>query len=66
MKGLLELELEVLKEGREWTRRRLQERLQEQIDEIGAVYPQSGLLLKDQRRRSLKLRSVSGVLELNA
>ena len=59
MKGLLELEQEVLEEGREWTRRRLQERLQEQIDEIGAVCPQSGLLLKDQRRCLLKLRSVS-------
>lgn len=66
MKGLLEMELEVLEEGREWIRRRLQERLQEQIDAIGAVCPQAGIMLKNQRRRQLKLRSVSGVLELNS
>ncbi len=66
MKGLLELEQEVLEEGREWTRRRLQERLQEQIDEIGTVCPHSGLLLRNQRRRPLKLRSISGFLELKA
>jgi len=66
MKGLLELEQEVLKEGREWTRRRLQERLQEQIDENPPVCPRSGLLLKKQQRRSLKLRSISGILELKA
>ena len=66
MKGLLEMELEALDEGREWTRRRLQERLQEQIDAIGAVCPQAGIMLKNRRRRQLKLRSVSGVLELNS
>ena len=60
------MEQEVLEEGREWIRRRLQERLQQQIDEIAAVCPQSGLLLRNQRRRSLKLRSISGILELKA
>ena len=37
MKGLLEMELEVLEEGREWIRRRLQERLQEQIEDRKSV-----------------------------
>jgi len=61
MKGLLETELKGLEEGREWTRRHLQEGLQQQIDEMGAVCPQEGIMLTNQRRRPLKLRSVSGV-----
>jgi hypothetical protein len=36
---LKELEAEVLAEGREWTRRRLQQRLQAQADKAGAVFP---------------------------
>ena len=66
MNWLQALEQEVLEEGREWTRHRLQERLQKEIDEMGPVCPQSGLMLKNQRRRSIGLRSVSGVLELKA
>lgn len=37
--SLKELEAEVLAEGREWTRQRLQQRLQAQADEAGAVFP---------------------------
>jgi hypothetical protein len=66
MNRLQELEQQVLEEGREWTRRRLQERLQKEIDEMGAVCLQSGLMLKKQRRRSIELRTVSGVVELKA
>jgi hypothetical protein len=36
---LKELEAEVLAEGREWTRRRLQQRLQAQAEKAGAVFP---------------------------
>lgn len=37
--SLKELEAEVLAEGREWTRQRLQQRLQAQAKEAGAVFP---------------------------
>jgi hypothetical protein len=36
--SLKELEAEVLGEGREWTRQRLQQRLQAQAEEAGAVF----------------------------
>jgi hypothetical protein len=38
-KGLREMELEVEAEGREWMRRRLEEKLQTQAQEHGAVFP---------------------------
>jgi hypothetical protein len=37
--SLRELELEVEAEGREWMRRRLQEKLQAQADLLGGVFP---------------------------
>ena len=37
--SLKELEAEVLAEGREWTRQRLQQRLQAQAEQAGAVSP---------------------------
>ena len=46
MKVLLEVEAQTLAEGREGTRQRLEERLQAQADQIGALCPQSGLVLK--------------------
>lgn len=36
---LREIELEVEAEGREWTRQRLQQRLQEEADRHGEVFP---------------------------
>ena len=36
---LREIELEVLEEGREWMRRRLEQRLQEEADRRGGVFP---------------------------
>src|SRR5271166_5485422 len=51
MKVLLEVEAQILAEGREWTRQRLEERLQAQADQIGALCPQSGLVLKYVRMR---------------
>ena len=53
---LLKLEKEVLEEGREWTR----QRLQEAADAILPVCEQSGLVLKRQRNCSFPLITVSG------
>ena len=38
-RSLREIELEVLEEGREWMRRRLEQRLQEEADRQGGVFP---------------------------
>ncbi len=37
--SLREIELEVEAEGREWTRRRLEERLQQEAERDGKVFP---------------------------
>jgi len=63
---LLEMEKEVLEEGREWTRRRLQERLQEAADAIVPVCEQSGLVLKRQQKVSFTLITVSGTVSIEA
>jgi hypothetical protein len=39
VRSLREIELEVLEEGREWTRRRLEQRLQEEVNRHGGVFP---------------------------
>jgi hypothetical protein len=38
-RSLREIELEVEAEGREWTRRRLQQRLQEEAERHGGIFP---------------------------
>jgi len=38
-KSLRDLELEVEAEGREWMRRRLEEKLQAQVEQQGAIFP---------------------------
>jgi hypothetical protein len=38
-RSLRDIEMEVLAEGREWTRRRLQEKLQAEADRHGGVFP---------------------------
>jgi hypothetical protein len=38
-RSLREIEMEVMAEGREWTRQRLQQRLQEEADLHGGVFP---------------------------
>ena len=63
---LLEMEKEVLEEGREWTRRRFQERLQEAADAILPVCEQSGLVLKRQRKISFTFITVSGTVSIEA
>ena len=39
VRSLRDIELEVLEEGREWTRRRLEQRLQQEADRQGGVFP---------------------------
>ena len=39
VRSLREIEMEVLEEGREWTRRRLEQRLQEEANRHGGVFP---------------------------
>lgn len=63
---LLKLEKEVLEEGREWTRKRLEERLQQCADQIPAVCEQSGLVLKRQQPASFTLMTVSGTVTIAA
>ena len=41
-RSLREIELEVLEEGREWTRRRLEQKLQEEANRQGGVFPPHG------------------------
>lgn len=38
-RGLREIEMEVLAEGREWMRQRLEERLQQEAERQGSVFP---------------------------
>ena len=64
MNPLRQLEQEVLAEGREWTRQRLEQRLQDQSDALPAVCPKTGAGLKNVRWRELQLRSISGVVKL--
>lgn len=66
MNALRELEQNVLREGQEYTRRLLESRLQEQIDQIGAVCPHSGLALKEVSYRPLVLLTVAGKVRLKA
>ncbi len=39
VRSLRDIELEILEEGREWTRRRLEQRLQQEADRQGGVFP---------------------------
>jgi hypothetical protein len=63
---LLAMEKEVLEEGREWTRARLQERLQQAADAIPPVCARSGLLLKRQQKTGFTLMTVSGIVSIGA
>ena len=64
MNRLRQREQDVLAEGREWTRRRLEKRLQEDSDALPAVCPKTGEGLKDVRWRDLQLMTISGVVRL--
>ena len=63
-RSLREIELEVMAEGREWTRQRLQQRLQEEADRHGGVFPLSGRRLVHRRSRPMQMRTGAGVVKL--
>ena len=52
MNALLRIEQEVLVEGREWTRARLEQRLQEQCDAMPMVCEATGQPLRNTRGAS--------------
>jgi hypothetical protein len=58
------IEQETLAEGQEWTRLKLQERLQAEADKLGPVSPHSGLKLKRAQRIRMVVRTVCGPVEL--
>lgn len=58
------IEQETLAEGQEWTRLKLQERLQAEADTLGPVSPHSGLKLKRAQRIRMVVRTVCGPVEL--
>ena len=64
MNALRQTEQAILMEGREWTRRRLQEELQRDADAQPALCPQSRAPLTNTRRRDLQLDTVAGRVEL--
>lgn len=64
MNALRSLEQAVLAEGREWTRRRLEQRLQAESDALPTGCPQSGQPLTQTRWRPLQLHTVVGVVEV--
>jgi len=61
---LRQLEQDVLAEGREWTRQRLEKCLQDHSNALSAVCPKTGEGLKDVRWRDLQLITISGVINL--
>jgi hypothetical protein len=64
MSSLLALEQEILAEGRDWTRRRLEERLQKEAAQIEGQARASGRPLRETRYRPLELLTVSGTVQL--
>ena len=64
MNRLRQIEQEALEQGREQTRRLLEERLQTLVDEMGPISPSSGLKLRNARRIGMKLRTVCGEVDL--
>jgi hypothetical protein len=61
--SLRQLEQEVLAEGREWTRQRLERRLQAESDQM-PLCPNTGERLKEVRWRELQLNTVVGTVKL--
>jgi len=62
--SLREIELEVEAEGREWTRRRLEERLQQEAERDGKVFPLSGRKARHRRTEWMGLSTGVGVLKV--
>jgi hypothetical protein len=65
--SLRDMELEVEAEGREWMRRRLEEKLQAQVEQHGAIFPPqrpqgaSSLPADDATAHGLRRRRAAGV-----
>ena len=64
MNALREAEQAILAEGREWTRLRLEQQMQQQSDAMEALCPKTGRGLKDTRWRDMLLHTVSGIIHL--
>jgi hypothetical protein len=66
MNALLQLEVGVWAEGREWTRQRLESQAQKQVNDWGALCPQSGQGLQRRKRQRLKLMTCVGTIVLKS
>ncbi len=64
MNTLRQVEQEVLAEGREWTRQRLEKRLPVESDQMPAFCPKTGERLQEVRWRDLQLSTVVGTVKL--
>lgn len=64
-RSLRDMELEVEAEGREWMRRRLEEKLQTEASRHGGVPPPRGRKVHHWRQEPMHLRSTFGVVALN-
>lgn len=66
MNPILQIERQILQESQEWARRRLEEQLQGQADQVAMICPKSGQKLSNTRSRKMKLRTVCGWVRLRA
>ena len=64
MKGLKQIEREVLGQAREWGRVQLEKQLQGLADGVEMLCPKSGTRLSNRRYRSMSLRTVAGIVRL--
>jgi len=64
MNSLLSLEVALLAEGQEWTRRQLETQAQEQVNDWGTCCPQSGELLQRRKRQRLSVMTCVGTIVL--
>ena len=64
MNTLMNLEVQVLNEGREWTRKRLEKLAQDEINGWAMNCPQSGELLLYRKKQRLTLITTAGVIIL--
>lgn len=63
---LAEVELETLEEGREWTRRRLERKLQKMAERQGALSPLSQQPLQGVKYRAMTIRTTVGEVVIKA
>lgn len=65
MNPLRQTEQAILVEGREWTRRRLEQQLQQDAAALPTLCPKTGLPLTNTRWRDLQLETVAGLVKRN-